>query len=110
MLCGLRFLVARRFRQSAELPPHLICRNSAADDPVMLLLSHLKCEHICHGPEIKARLGKTTKAAALRNQAFVKEFCEIYSHLKGIFGKVYFLRLVIFDMTILTRARLRVTK
>jgi len=39
---------------SSTAAAFLICHNTAAAmDPVMLVLSHLKCERIYHGPKIK---------------------------------------------------------
>jgi len=39
---------------SSTAAAFLICHNTAAVmDPVMLVLSHLKCERIYHGPKIK---------------------------------------------------------
>jgi len=45
----------------------LICHNTAAVmHPVMVVLSHLKCERIYHGPKIKAPdLAKKANAAGL---------------------------------------------
>jgi len=43
---------------SSTAAAFLICHNTAAVmDPVMVVLSHLKCERIYHGPKIK-NLGK----------------------------------------------------